>query len=143
MDIIVKGIVREVLPMQQGVSQKTGNAWQSQAYLLEHESGQYPRFICFTVFGAEKISNMGIMEGEEITAHLNIDAKKGQKGYFNDIQCWRVEREAQGQNAQQEQQAPQMVNQPGLGNAPTAMFPSPQPQAPQAEVPAGDSDLPF
>ena len=80
MDVVLTGVVKEILPLQQGVSQRTGNTWQSQDYVLEHEPGQYPKSVCFKVFGGEKIANMAIKLGETITAHLNIDCHQGNTG---------------------------------------------------------------
>jgi len=156
MDVIINGIVREVLPLQQGVSQKSGKTWQSQDFLLEHEGGQYPKNVCFKVFGQDKIQQFAIREGEQLTVHLNIEAKRGQKGYFNDIQCWKVERQAQQMSAQQPvqypaqapmqyaQPQPQMYNQPGMGNNPGVIYPNASQPLPQVQAPTpGSNDLPF
>ena len=116
-DIILSGQITAVMPLQQGVSQKTGQPWVSQDYLLTYEGGQYPKSICFKVFGQDKIQQFAIQQGEQLTIHLNITAKKGQKGYFNDIDCWKVDRLVQQQYAQP--MAPQY--QP----APTAYAPFP------------------
>lgn len=107
MDIVFSGQVTAVLPLQQGVSQRTGQTWYSQSYLLCYEQGQYPKSVTFSVFGSEKIQQFAIQQGEQLTVHLNIEAKQGQKGYFNDVTCWKVERPGQAQQpAQGYQQAP-------------------------------------
>lgn len=108
MDVVLNGQVTAILPVQQGVSQKSGQPWMSQEYVLCHEPGQYPRSICFRIFGEDKIKRMNIQMGEYITVHLNIDARQGQKGYFNTIDCWNVERAGQ-QMQQGYQQMPQQV----------------------------------
>ena len=148
MDVVLTGVVKEILPLQQGVSKRTGNPWQSQDYVLEHEPGQYPKSVCFKVFGGEKIANMAIQLGETITAHLNIECHQGTKGYFNDIQCWKVERQQQQAVApsplQNAQPAPQMANQPSLGENPATLFPQPQTLAqPQQPAQQGSDGLPF
>ena len=141
-EIVLSGQITAILPAQQGVSQRTGQPWVSQEFVLCHEPGQYPRSVCFRVFGQDKIQQMNIQMGEQLTVHLNIDCRQGQKGYFNSIDCWKVERQGQQQVAQQPQyqQAPvqqqfppqvnaqgQPVQQPAPGAAP---FPPQQP-APQ------------
>ena len=147
MDVVLTGVVKDVLPLQQGVSQRTGNTWQSQDYVLEHEPGQYAKSVCFKVFGGEKIANMAIKLGETITAHLNIDCHQGAKGYFNDIQCWKVERQTQQAVAssplQNAQPAPQMANQPSLGETPATLFPQPQQPAQPQQAQQGSDGLPF
>ena len=159
MDVIISGQITAILPAQQGVSQRTGQPWMSQEFVLCHEPGQYPRSVCFRVFGQDKIQQMNIQMGETLTVHLNIDAKQGQKGYFNTIDCWKVERQVQQQAVPQQpqyqqpvqQQFPPQVNaqgqpvqQPMPGQAP---FPPQQPapqqtqQAPQGQPQQGG--LPF
>ena len=110
-NIVLSGQVTAVLPLQQGVSQRSGQPWVSQDYILCHEQGQYPKSVCFKIFGEEKIKQFAIQQGEQLTVHLSIDCKQGQKGYFNDISCWKVERQGQ----QQAQQMPQQQVQQPMG----------------------------
>lgn len=86
----ITGKIIAVLPERGGVS-KTGNAWKVQEYVLEtHE--QYPRKICFNVFGADKISQFNIQAGEEMTVSFDINAREYNGRWYNDIRAWRVER---------------------------------------------------
>lgn len=86
----ITGKIIAVLPERGGIS-KTGNEWKTQEYVLEtHE--QYPRRICFNVFGADKISQFNIQAGEEMTVSFDINAREYQGRWYNDIHAWRVER---------------------------------------------------
>lgn len=136
-EIVLSGQITAILPAQQGVSQRTGQPWVSQEYVLCHEPGQYPRSVCFRVFGQDKIQQMNIQMGEQLTVHLNIDCRQGQKGYFNSIDAWKVERQGQQQVVQQPQYQP--APQPAPGAAP---FPPQQP-APQQTQQSQDGKLPF
>lgn len=136
-EIVLSGQITAILPAQQGVSQRTGQPWVSQEYVLCHEPGQYPRSVCFRVFGQDKIQQMNIQMGEQLTVHLNIDCRQGQKGYFNSIDAWKVERQGQQQAVQQPQYQP--APQPAPGAAP---FPPQQP-APQQTQQSQDGKLPF
>lgn len=143
MDVTIKGIITAILPEQSGVSQKTGNAWRRAQYILEHEHGQYPRSIVFDVMGDDKINQMAIRQGEELVIHLNIDTREFNGRYFNNVECWKVERAGQQQTQQpaqaQTQQpapAPQQVQQPAVGQAP-------MPPQGQAQPQGGQQNLPF
>lgn len=86
----ITGKIIAVLPERGGIS-KTGNEWKMQEYVLEtHE--QYPRKVCFNVFGADKISQFDIKAGEEMTVSFDINAREYQGRWYNDIRAWRVER---------------------------------------------------
>ena len=58
------GKVIAVLEPRSGVS-KTGNEWKVQEYVIETHD-QYPRKMCFDVFGADKIAQFNIQVGEEL-----------------------------------------------------------------------------
>lgn len=86
----ITGKIIAVLPERGGTS-KTGNEWKTQEYVLEtHE--QYPKKICFNVFGADKIAQFNIQAGEELTVSFDINAREYQGRWYNDIRAWKVER---------------------------------------------------
>ena len=73
-----------------GVS-KTGNEWKVQEYVIETHD-QYPRRMCFDVFGADKIQQFNIQVGEELNVSFDIDAREWQGRWFNSIRAWKVDR---------------------------------------------------
>lgn len=84
------GKVIAVLEPRGGVS-KTGNEWKAQEYVIETHD-QYPRKMCFDVFGADKIAQFNIQAGEELTVSFDIDAREWNGRWFNSIRAWKVER---------------------------------------------------
>ena len=118
----ITGKIIAVLPAQGGVSQRTGNPWKSQDYVIETHD-QYPKRCCFRVFGEEKINQFNIQLGEEMTVSFDIDSHEYQGRWFNDVRAWAVNRNIQ---------APGAV--PGAGVAPAAPIPGVAPAAP-AEAP--------
>ena len=86
----ITGKIIAVLPERGGVS-KTGNEWKMQEYVLEtHE--QFPKKLCFSVFGADKIAQFNIQAGDELTVSFDINAREYNGRWYNDIRAWRVER---------------------------------------------------
>ena len=134
MDIIVTGQIVQALPVQQGVSQRTGNAWQRASYIIEHEHGQYPKRMVFDVSNA-KIQELNIQIGEMVTLHLNISCREFPENsgkWFNSIEAWKVERGGQQQMQQGYQQQPQ-YQQPQYQQQAQSPLP---PQQPQYQQPA-------
>lgn len=84
------GKIIAILPQRGGVS-KSGNEWKVQEYVIE-DHGQYPRRMCFDVFGTDKIEQFNIQMGEELTVSFDIDARQWQDRWFNSIRAWKVER---------------------------------------------------
>lgn len=112
----IKGKIIAVLPPKSGVSKSSGKEWQSQEYVLE-TSDQYPKKMCFTVFGGERINEFGIKMGEVVTVHFDVDAKQWQDRWFNSINAWKVGKETQG-NTNTYQSQPPTYQQPAQQSAP-------------------------
>jgi hypothetical protein len=68
------GKVIAVLEPRGGVS-KTGNEWKVQEYVIETHD-QYPKKMCFDVFGADKIAQFNIQAGEELNVFFDVDARE-------------------------------------------------------------------
>ena len=133
----ITGKIIAVLPAQGGVSQRTGNPWKSQDYVIEtHDT--YPKKCCFRVFGEDKINQFNIQMGEEMTVSFDIDSHEYQGRWFNDVRAWAVNRNIQP--------APGMPNtDPMPGPAPAAAAAAAAPFPPAQEPADSDSadGLPF
>ncbi len=126
----ITGKIIAVLEARSGTSTRTGNAWKSQEYVIETHD-QYPRRCCFRIFGEDKINNMHIELGEELTVSFDIDAREYQGRWFNDISAWKVERVQPGA-------------QPAAAPAATPAAAAPAADIPAPAAPANeDEDLPF
>ena len=90
------GRIIEIMEVKSGTSSKTGNPWMIQEYVIE-VPGQYPRRCIFTVYGEDKIKQFNIQNGEDLTVQFNIDARRSNGRWFNDIRAYNVIR---GQAAQ-------------------------------------------
>lgn len=85
------GKIIAVLPERGGVSQRTGSEWKVQEYVLETQE-QYPRKMCFDVFGADKIAQFALKIGEQVTVSFDIDAREYNDRWYNSIRAWKVDR---------------------------------------------------
>ena len=79
------------LPAKSGLK-KNGESWKSQEFVIENTEGQYPKKMCFNVFGEDKIKSFDIKLGEELKVSFDIDAKQWQDRWFNSINAWKVEK---------------------------------------------------
>ena len=85
------GKIIAILQPRGGVSKTSGNEWKAQEYVIENHD-QYPKKMCFDIFGADKIEQFNIQMGEELTVSFDIDARQWQDRWFNSIRAWKVER---------------------------------------------------
>lgn len=89
------GKIIAILQPRGGVSKASGNEWKSQEFVMENHD-QYPKKLCFDVFGADKIEQFNIQMGEELTVSFDVDARQWQDRWFNSIRAWKVERVGAG-----------------------------------------------
>ena len=147
--------------IQMGTSQK-GTQWSSCEYTIEELNQQYPARAVFQVFGSDKIQQFGIQVGEIITANIGLKAHQSKDGrWFNQLDCWKVERpngqqQAQvyqsqvGQNYQQGAQQGFQQNPPQpapiqlqMQNFPPQVDANGQPIQQQAQYGGQQGNLPF
>lgn len=88
------GKIIAALDKRSGTSARTGNTWASQEFVIEVPGAneQYPRRCVFTVFGEDRLANMNIQVGEQLTVSFDIDAHEYNGRWFNDIRAWKVDR---------------------------------------------------
>lgn len=87
----ISGKIIQALEPRSGVSQRSGNKWKSQEFVIEtHE--QYPKHCVFRVFGEDRLRDFNIQVGEELTVSFDLDAHEYNGRWFNDISAWRVQR---------------------------------------------------
>ena len=126
------GKVIAIMQPRSGVSQRTGNQWMTQEYVIE-VPGQYPKKMLFNIFGEDRIKQFNIQMGEDITVSFDIDAREYNGRWFNDSRAFNIQRG---------------VVAPAAAPAVESPFP-PQGAAapfPPAQEPAGEGsadDLPF
>ena len=124
----LSGKIIAVLPAREGVS-RTGNPWKTQEYVLETHD-QYPRKMCFNLFGADKIEQFNIQLGEELTVSFDIDCRQWQDRWFNDIRAFRIDRPQAAPQAAPQFEAPVQAQAAPIDTTPF-------------EAPSATDDLPF
>ncbi len=86
----VSGKVIQKLPLQEGTG-RNGNPWKSQSAILETQD-QYPRKICFEVFGEDRINNNPFEVDEIITISFDIDSHEFNGRWYTSIRAYRIQK---------------------------------------------------
>lgn len=85
----ITGKIITALEPRGGVSQRTGNAWKMQEFVIETIE-QYPKRCVFNVFGEDKLQQYNIEVGKEYTVSFDINAREWNGRWFNDVRAWNV-----------------------------------------------------
>jgi hypothetical protein len=102
-----QGRIAKLLPIRQGVSQRTGNEWKSLPFIFEyfeHESDRYADSVMLETFDTNVINNL--KEGMEVICGFGHKAKTitkqdGTQITINEMRLYKIEsvRKAQQQDA--------------------------------------------
>ena len=139
----IQGKIIVVAETQSGVSKATGRDWMSQEFVME-VPGQFPRKICFRLFGQERINEAHVQVGDDVQVSFDIDAREYNGRWYNTVNAFRVQHVAaaaapMGQTASFE---PPYTQSAPMQQAPAA--PMQQAEPFNGTPAAGDaSDLPF
>jgi hypothetical protein len=152
MEQIIKltGRIAEVMPVVEGISERTGNPWKSQEYLFEYFAWSGARFanrMVARVFGEDDIAKFNLKQGEEVTLTVRFDANKSKDGsrWFNEIRISNVERAAAANQPAQPQNAAPQATKPAEPNNYPPGFERPATGDGNGQNKEGgdDDDLPF
>ena len=124
----IVGKIIQVLPLQSGTRSRTGNSWQVQSYVLETQE-QYPRKVCFEIFGEDKIKNNPCNIDDLVTVSFDIESREFNGRWYTSIRAWRV------------QQGDQTAAQPAAQATPQPAAPAAAPAAAPQPVPAANTQV--
>jgi len=134
----ISGKIIQKLPLQSGESKTSGKPWQLQTYVLETQE-QYPRKVCFEVFGEQRIKDNPCEIDDIVTVSFDIESREFNGRWYTSIRAWKIQQGIVDAAAQAVTPAA----------APVAAQPMAQPMAANVETfdpsPSGEStdDLPF
>ena len=125
-----QGRITKLLPIRQGVSQRTGNEWKAQPFIFEyfeHESDRYADSVMLETFDTNVIDHL--KEGMEVRCGFSHRVREYQGKQYNELRLYKIESVKKGQQ------------QPTADAAGTVATQQPAPQT-QATNPENE-DLPF
>ena len=135
------GRIKQLLPMRQGTSARTGNEWYAQPFVFEyfeHETDRYADSVLLETFDANIMPHL--KEGLELRIGFSHKAKPitkqdGTETIINEMRVYKIESVKHAQGANQPTQ--------GASAQPVGNQPTPQQNAAQNEQKSDDDDLPF
>lgn len=98
--IYIEGQITAILPETRGVGQR--GEWVSQDFVLKTDDN-YPKNICFTILGADKIKEANIRIGDVVSIGVNLESREFNGRWYTSIKAWSVKKKSE---ARQQQSAP-------------------------------------
>ena len=143
MNVKFTGKIIAVGQVQMGTSQN-GTQWSSCEYTIEELNEQYPARAVISVYGSDKLKQFNIQLGEIITANIGLKAHQSKEGrWFNQLDCWKVERPIAQKHGQVVQSQIGQVQQPVGGYYQPQQQPIPMSQQQQFPPQVNESGQPI
>lgn len=93
--IEIEGYVRDVLPLKEGVSQRTNQPWRVQEYVIDVAGGGRPSMIPIAVRDGEhgRIAELAMERGEHVRVTVDVEGREyNGRWYIDTPQAWKVEK---------------------------------------------------
>jgi hypothetical protein len=90
MSLAVKGKIQQILKPQSGTSQ-AGKEWNKQEFVIETEE-QYPKKVCFTLFGEKTSLINGLEVGQEVEVSFNLESREYNGRWFHNVNAWKIDK---------------------------------------------------
>ena len=121
----INGKVSAVMEPQSGVSQRTGNPWMSQEFVIDYfwwPNQTFPSKMVLRIFGEDRIKQWNVQMNDEVKIRYHIEATFSQQinRWFNEVRCDGLEKVGAS--------APQPHNAPVDGTAQAQTDDQPQTQ---------------
>lgn len=90
MSMQVKGTLIQKLKPETGVS-KAGKEWTKQDFVVETKE-QFPKKICFTLFGDKVALIDGVNPGSEVEVSFSVESREFNGKWYHNINAWKIEK---------------------------------------------------
>ena len=84
----LEGKISAVMPVNSGVSQRTGNAWMSQEYVMAYfwfPNQTQPSYIVLRIFGEDRIKQWNLQPNDEVKIRFHCDAHETNGRWYNEL----------------------------------------------------------
>jgi hypothetical protein len=90
--IYIEGQITAILPETRGVGQR--GEWVSQDFVLKTDDN-YPKNICFTILGADKIKEANIRIGDVVSIGVNLESREFKGRWYTSIKAWSIKKKSE------------------------------------------------
>jgi hypothetical protein len=104
MALEITGKLNKVLPEVTGTG-KNGQ-WVKQEFIIQTEE-QFPKMVCFSVWGDKVASIKNISEGSQVKVSFNAESREYSGRWYTDLRAWKIESNVQATT----EQVPDYVNE--------------------------------
>jgi len=96
MALSVKGKIDQVLKPESGTS-RAGKDWSKREFIIETDE-QFPKKVCFTLFGDKVNLIDGLAAGQEVEVSFNLESREYNGRWFHNINAWKIDKVSEQNN---------------------------------------------
>ena len=87
--MVFEGVVKKVLPIKEGVSEKSGKSWKSQEFVVDEVGNRYNQSAVFSLFG-DAVDTFAPKEGQRVSVEFDMSANEYKDRYFGKNNAYNV-----------------------------------------------------
>lgn len=139
----LSGKVIKILELISGDSKRNpGEKWYRQEFVIETYA-QYPRQVCFQIWGEDKIKAANLQLGEDVTVTFELSSREYMEKWYTSAEARNVMKGMPQQHIPQQGMGYGSYQQPQGMPGTNVPFGGGMPQQPSAPQQGGNDDLPF
>jgi hypothetical protein len=85
----IEGTVKQVMEPHGGTG-KTGKQWSKCDFIIT-TGVEYPKDVCLTAWGDMVKSVQNLIEGQKVTAHIEISSRENSGRWYTEVKAWKIE----------------------------------------------------
>jgi hypothetical protein len=89
MPLEITGKLIQVQPEQTGTG-KNGTNWVKQNFIIETPHEQYPKKVCFTMWGDKAQILKTLNPGTQINVAFDVESREYQGKWYTDLKAWKI-----------------------------------------------------
>ncbi len=115
----IEGRIQSLMSAQSGHSAR--GDWARQDFLLEIQDGNFPATLCFSVWGVDRVKELGsFAPGDNVKVSFNIASREYGNRWYTDLRAWRIVRAGGTQDSRPLPPPPQVEDIPSADDLPAA-----------------------
>jgi hypothetical protein len=111
MALEITGKLVQVQPEQTGTG-KNGTNWVKQNFVIETAHEQYPKKVCFTMWGEKAQVLKSLSPGTQVNVAFDVESREFNGKWYTDLKAWKIDAGRGTTKPSEYNQEPAEISQP-------------------------------
>lgn len=85
----IKGIVKKIYPIQEGISKSSGENWKTMEFVIEETGAKYPQSAVLQLWN-DNCTRFQLEQGKKVIVQFDIKCREYEGKSYNTLTAWNV-----------------------------------------------------